>query len=128
MKNLKFTFILLSFFIVNTFAGSVLFGLTLPAFQGTTYITNTKTTNTAKTTVSLSATGQIRDTVIVDTMPPNRMTCIAPSIIVVEGGNSVTVDYYSPANGTTGTQVSHVFRSYNYNWGSYTINGSLNYY
>jgi len=128
MKHLKFMLILIVLFTVNVFAGSVGFGITLPAFQGTTYLVNTKTTNTAKSSVSLNLNGSVRDTVVVDTMPEVRVSCIAPSIIAVEGGGLVTVDYYSASNGTTGTVVSHVFRSYNYNWGSYSISGNLNYY
>lgn len=129
MKKITFFVVFLFLCISNISAGNVgLVSFSIKSGQGTSGLLNTKTTNTARSDIYLSITGSTRDTINVDVLKEDKSACFSNALTVVEGGGTVSQFYYSSNNGPTGTKVYHQFSSYNFNWGSYTINGTLTYY
>jgi len=129
MKKITFLAIFLILCISNVSAASVgLVNFSIRSSQATSGFIHTKTTNTAKSDINLSITGSVRDTVNVDVLTEDKSACFSDALVAIEGGGTVTQLYYSSTAGPSGTKVYHEFSSYYFNWGAYTINGTLTYY
>lgn len=129
MKKIAFFAIFLILCMSSISAGSVgLVNFSIRSAQAKNGLLNTKTTNTAKSDVNLSITGSNRDTINIDVLKEDKSACFSDALVATEGGGTVSQNYYSSSAGSTGTKVYHEFSSYYFNWGSYTINGTLTYY
>lgn len=98
------------------------------SFKGERVYTRTKTeTSRVGLIVNLANTGNVVDSVFFRVNYGWSSGVEMASLVATEGGGNTTTYYYDGITWDSGTLIDIHYRSNNWNLGSYTINGFINY-